>query len=231
VLDRGFHSHDNLVELIMAKEDFTIGVPLTSQQAKECYSRLRPSLEDSRNSFLEGKRVHYGMKDVWAIEDQRLDGGRRDLPAWIFFDPDRANQQRLVIESKMMEYEAMASRRIFTSEATAQKWIAEHAKGWTEYLTVVQAPEAQPTEKPKFKNKISLQRFRVERQHEAIIAARPNLGLTLVLATIEHPSHLDAILTYRCRDLIEKMFRCDKSFLGNLRMRVHSDQVMQGRLF
>ena len=49
-----------------------------------------------------------------------------------------------------------------------------------------------------------------------------------MLATIEHPSHLDAILTYRCRDQIEKMFRCDKSFLGNLRI---SDQVMQGRLF
>ena len=131
----------------------------------------------------------------------------------------------------MMEYEAMASRRIFTSEAAAEKWIAEHAKGWTEYLTVVQSPDAQPTEKQKSKNKISLQRFRVERQHEAIVAARPNLGLTLVLATLEHPSHLDAILTYRCRDQIEKMFRCDKSFLDNLRMRVHSDQLMQGRLF
>ena len=130
-----------------------------------------------------------------------------------------------------MEYEVMASRRTFTSQATAQKWIAEHAKGWTEYLTVVQAPDAQPTEKPKSKNIISLQRFRVERQREAIVAARPTLGLTLVLATLEHPSHLDAILTYRCRDQIEKMFRCDKSFLGNLRMRVHSDQVIQGRLF
>ena len=139
VLDHGFHSHDNLVELIMVKEDFTIGVPLTSQQAKEFNSRLRPSLEDSRNGFLEGKRVHYGIKDVWTIEDPRLDGGRRDLPAWIFLDPERTQHQRLVIESKMMEYEAMASRRTFTSEAAAQTWIAEHAKGWTEYLTVVQS--------------------------------------------------------------------------------------------
>lgn len=77
-------------------------------------------MEDSRNNYLEGKHVLYGIKDVWTIEDQGLDGGRRDLLAWIFLDLERAHQQRLVIESKMMEFEAMASRRPFNSETAAQ---------------------------------------------------------------------------------------------------------------
>jgi len=231
VLDRGFHSHDNIVDLLLAKEGFTIGVPLTSKQAKEFVTRIRPRLEDSRNSFLDGDRVVYGVKETWIVEDKRLDGGCRELLAWLFFDPERAHQQRLVLESKMIEFEAIASRRVFTSQAAAQKWIAEHAKGWTEYLTIVQSPDAPPPQKSRLKANPALQRFRVERQHDAIVAARPSLGLTLVLATIAHPSCLAALLTYRCRDQIEKMFRCDKSFLGNLRMRVHSDPTMQGRLF
>jgi hypothetical protein len=233
VLDRGYHSHDNLVDLILAGEDFTIGVPLTGKQARDFVTLHRPGLESSQNSFMIAGSLVYGTKHSWTLADKRIHDGKRELDAWLFFDPERAQQQRKTLESKMIEFETQAARKTFTTSATAQKWITEQAKGWAEYLEVVQLPDAPPpVRKPRKGAKPpQLQRFRVGRDHAAIEAQRPWLGITFVLASLVHPDALTALLTYRCRDTLEKMFRCDKSFLDNLRMRVHSTPAMQGRLF
>jgi transposase len=233
VLDRGFHSHDNLVEMILAKQAFTIGVPLTGKQAQSFVAEHRASLENSQNSFVISGSLVYGAKHAWTLEDERLPEGKRDLDGWLFFDPERAQGQRKTIETKMLEFEAQAATKTFTSEAGAKKWVAEQAKGWTEYLEVEQLPDAPAPVKPPRKNAKppQLQRFRVGRNHTAIEAQRPWLGITFVLATMAHPDALNALLAYRSRDALEKMFRCDKSFLDNLRMRVHSTSTMQGRLF
>jgi transposase len=233
ILDRGFHSHDNLVEMILAKQGFTVGVPLTGKQAQGFVAEHRPSLENSKNSFLISGSLVYGAKHSWTLEDDRLPEGKTELDGWLFFDPERAQGQRKTIETKMIEFEGLAAAKTFTSEAGAKKWLAEQAKGWTEYLEVEQLPDAPAPEKAPRKNAKSpqLQRFRVGRNHAAIEAQRPCLGITFVLATMAHPDALNALLDYRARDTLEKMFRCDKSVLDNLRMRVHSTATMHGRLF
>ena len=233
VIDRGFFSHGNLVEMVLAKQEFTVGVPLTGTQAQSFVAEHRASLENSKNSFVISGSLVYGARHAWTLEDERLPQGKRELDGWLFFDPERAQGQRKTIETKMIEFEAQAATKTFTSEAGAKKWVAEQARGWTEYLEVEQLPDAPAPVKPPRKNAKppQLRRFRVGRNHAAIEAQRPWLGITFVLATMAHPDALPALLTYRSRDALEKMFRCDKSFLDNLRMRVHSTATMQGRLF
>ena len=233
VIDRGFYSHDNIVDLLLSGEDFTIGVPLTGKQAQDFVAEHRPKLENSQNSFLIGDSLVYGAKHTWTMLDESLPDGKRELDGWLFFDPERAQGQRKTLESKMIEFEALAGRKTFTSETGAKKWINEQAKGWSEYLAVEQLPDALAPVKPPRKNAKppQLQRFRIGRNHAAIEARRPWLGITFVLASMAHTDALTALLTYRCRDMLEKMFRCDKTFLDNLRLRVHSTASMQGRLF
>lgn len=52
-----------------------------------------------------------------------------------------------------------------------------------------------------------------------------------VIITSEEMSALEALSIYRDRDAIEKVFRMDKSYLGNDVFRVHSDTSLESKMF
>jgi len=52
-----------------------------------------------------------------------------------------------------------------------------------------------------------------------------------VIVTSEEMTATEAISLYKSRDASEKLFRSDKSFLGNNFLRVHSNESAEGKIF
>ncbi len=52
-----------------------------------------------------------------------------------------------------------------------------------------------------------------------------------VIITSKKMTAKEALILYKSRDVSEKLFRADKTYLGNKSFRVHSEESIQGKLF
>lgn len=212
-LDRGFYSRANLRDLLQGDLHFTIGAPYSVKQARALVSKHRRALESSKRSLLFGGRVLRHVRDEWVLD---MGGGeQRQLQAHVFLEPARRAERSARLESGVFAIEAKARKETFSLRAEATTWLRENAGALAKCLRVCGSHDED---------------IRIERKPHAIAMATARMGYTVVLRSQLGASAEEALLDYRCKDRVEKLFDMLKNELDQRRMHTGVNESVQGRL-
>ena len=212
-LDRGYFSNTNLTDMIIDGLEFTIGAPLSSNQAKEILKKNRRVLTAVKRSFLYGDTRLRHIECTFTVAGQ----GKKtiDLPAHLYFDPDRKEQTAKRIEMAVLELENKASKRSFANRFEAFAWIADNAGRLKKFLTV------------SCKNN----NFQIVRKSNGMAKVMNDFGFTLIVTNNQAHCRDTTLSDYRCRDIAEKIFDIYKNGANAHRLRSGSNGCVNGRLF
>jgi transposase len=204
VMDKGFCSKRNIDAMLDDKEGirFLIAMPFTMAFAKNQTDSERKDIDCVDNTIVVGNDV------VRGVAKKRSWDSKHSLFAHVFFNPELAHQTRNRL------YGHVANLK---SEALKDPASPKHAGDFDKYLIVRKSD----------KNGSG---YTVNIRHDTI-ESQLRLSGWLVIVSNHVSTAANAIHTYRSKDVVEKGFLRMKNCLDLGRLRVHSDNNMQNKLF
>jgi transposase len=209
VLDRGFFSKANVLEMNNSKSEvaFVQPLPFSLKKVKTLIKKNKRLLSDPSSAFKYYEEIlHYQQSSF------ELDGNYFD--AHIFFNEKSEVEQKHNFLSLLLEYE--------------EKFKDNKFKTLKEYLKCrkLNIPEKY-IEYFKW-NKTTLQ---VEKNIKKIKIFLTKMGSFVLLTNKQGIDKVEVLNLYRQRDQVEKMFDIFKNEMDGDRLRAHSQYNTDGRLF
>lgn len=203
ILDRGYFSQENIKYMDKCGYDFVIMVKGMQKMVSEIVKEKKGSFEELRERSIRKYKVN-GI----TIKKQLYASDERERYFHIYYNGIKANAERELLESKidrMAELLKKSERTKIEFEAPYQKYfdLIYHKDG-----TFMCATE----DKKRINEEIALCGY-------------------FVIITSEKMTADEAIRLYKSRDTTEKLFRGDKSYLGNKSLRVHSNEAIDTKIF
>jgi transposase len=203
-MDKGFYSKHN-VDTMLSDEHarrFVIAMPFTSGFAKKQVDGERKDIDTVENT------VRLGGETLRTTSKERAWGNGRKVYAHIYFSPRKALGRREDIFGHVS---------ILRDEAEAEPEKCAKSREHKKYLNI------RKSEKTDLGYTVSI-------REEAVKAALGTYGW-LVLISNDVADARNAIRIYRAKDVIEKGFLRLKCDLDLGRLRVHSQDRMQNKIF
>jgi len=209
IMDRGFYSSSNILELNSPENciKFIQPLPFSVKKVKQLVQDKKRELGLSYNAFSINNEILYYVKDQYILDEKNI------FDAHVFFNEKSHIDQKQVILEKIIQLHKKIENLRF-----------ENKKQFDEYRDS-EIPSA-------LKEYFRFDRFtkKAERNNKAIEKAITRLG-TFVIATNHEMSKENVLSYYRKKDMIEKMFDMVKNEMDGQRLRAHNHTTMEGRLF
>lgn len=204
ILDRGYFSKENIGYMDSCGYDFVIMV-------KGMNSLVRALILDNRGIFEEDRDCHIREYKVFGTTIKRplYASDQKERYFHLYYSEQKASAEKEQIEAKI---ERMAK--------CLEQWkgqVRTIADGFKTYFDL-EIYEADGT-------------FLFARENKEAIIEEKRLCGYFVIITSEKMTAREALELYKGRDASEKLFRGDKSYLGNKSLRVASDEVAAGKIF
>lgn len=201
VMDKGFYSEANVLALYARHIRFVIGVPFTTSLAKDAVERNRGEEMTSCKNYIEV------LGDELFAMSEHITWNHHRMYLHTYFDPVKAAADEKKFGHKIRtEYQELVSGEL----------VKENEKDYKRFFTVHETPK---------------RGRKVEYNQSAIDAHKRNTAGWFVLATNDIKDPEKALEVYRLKDAVEKNFDDMKNDLDMNRLRIHSAQAMDGRLF
>jgi transposase len=207
LLDKGFYSTENLVGMRKKRMQFITPLPFTVKLAEELIEKHEQEIADVSNALRVNKQVLYCVKDKITIENCRLN-------AYIYFDKRKRleGEERLI--QRIIEAEEKVLDRRFQDREAVRKYLFQHAADLEKVFDIRKVKGS----------------FVLNRNTGRIDKVIRQMGYVIILSSRSmNPKKI--ILLYRNKDCVEKCFDNMKNELSTNRLRVHSTESMEGRLF
>lgn len=204
ILDRGYFSKENIGYMDKCGYDFVIMVKGMNALVKELVLENRGKFEEERACNIREYKV-FGI----TIKRQLYASDTEDRYFHLYYSEQKASAEREQLEAK-----------IERMKKCLDQW-----KGQTR--TIAEG----------FKTYFNLEiydkdgTFLFAREKEEAIIEEKRLCGYFVIVTSARMSAREALELYKSRDASEKLFRGDKSYLGNKSLRVSSDEAASGKIF
>lgn len=207
ILDKGFYSSDNISELKRKRLHFIIPLTFTVSEAYKLIEKHREEITDVSNALRVNKQILYCVRDKISIN-------RYLLNAYIYFNKKKSvtDEERLL--KKLMEAEEKVEQRHFRNREKLDNYIKEHACKLKGFFVIRKVKGF----------------FVLQRDKERINRSIKQMGYVVMLSTRSMKAK-ELLLLYRNKDCVEKSFDNMKNELSANRLRVHSRESMEGRLF
>lgn len=203
VMDKGFFSKRNVDDMLSgANRKFIVSVPFTSAFAKEQIDCERGDIDRVGNTIFNNGD---SLRGVTKLRPWKKDS---PLYAHVYFNAKKA---ALVRESLYSDVARLREEAEAKPDECAGS--AEHKK----YLNIRKSSKADKA------YTISIK--------EDVVESRLRTSGWLLLISNDVSETKEAIRIYRAKDVVEKGFLRLKRSLGMGRLRVHSQETMEGRLF
>lgn len=204
VLDRGYFSKANIQLMDSLKLPYVMVVKGMHSLVYEIVGKMRGKFEHDRKCFVSEYRA-YGrtVKRKLYAEDE----GEKYFH--VFYSIDRAHRE----QDKLEELLDNARRFMERQENSVVEFSQWHHK----FFDIVY-------------DKVS-KVFLYAKEKEDVISRELDLCGYFTIVTSEKMTAAEALRIYKGRDSTEKLFRADKSFLGNQSMRVYSDESISAKIF
>lgn len=207
ILDRGFYSATNIEKMNQEKIEFLIPMPKTvasfDKLMKQSYG-LQTSID---------KLFSY-KSEVLAYEKQKLQIGKVELEAHIYFNRKRKNEEELRFLRKLLDIEETIINKGFTKEQEVLDYLALDSQ-LSKYFTV----------------NFSDTKLKLTRNNKEIEEHLGNKGIIILLASKPNLARESVLSLYRQKDYLEKIFDILKNEFDGKRLRCHSQASMEARLF
>ena len=201
VFDKGFYSENNINELYEKQYRFLMGVPFTTNIARDAVARHR---DDDIQSYQHYISV---LKDeLYAVTEFVSWGSHR---CWLHIYHDN-------VKAALHEREFAQRLRQEYEELVSEKLCPKHEADYKQFFLIKTTP---------------VRGRKVEYNDEAIKQYRKNTVGWFVLMSNDIKDASTALWVYRMKDAVEKHFDDLKNDLDMKRLRIHSPETMTGRIF
>lgn len=204
ILDRGYFGKRNIEYMDQCGYSFVIMVKGMASLVNQLILKNKGSFEKKRLHHIGEYRV-YGMtvkKKLYATDE-------KDRYFHIYHSIDKESAERNILENRIDEMTKFMKRHA--------NEMREFGAGFERYFELYYDEE----------KKTFL--FPVEKA--GVIESEIDLCGYFCIITSEKMTAKEAIDLYKSRDVSEKLFRGDKSYLGNKSLRVYSDESASAKIF
>ena len=207
VLDRGYFSKENIRYMDRYGYEFIIMMKGMKSLVSELVLSVKGSFEEKRESSIR----EYKVSGI-TVKHQLYASDQKQRYFHIYFSERKQASERETVESKI---DRMASY-LREHEGTIQ----DKLDGFSTYFDLIYYHPSEEDEK-----------FMYGRERYDVIDREISLCGYFVIITSEKMTAEEALCKYKGRDASEKLFRGDKSYLGNRSLRVDSNESMHAKIF
>lgn len=207
ILDKGFYSSENLKEMRKRRLNFIIPLPFTVDEAKKLIEKHEKEISDVSNSFRLNKQILYCIKDKITVENISLN-------TYIYFDKRKKLEAEEKLLERIMEAEDKVKEKHFIQKEKLESYLSQDLKKVKKYFKIKRVGKV----------------FALKRKREEIIKTIKKMGY-MILLSVRNMKREEIIFLYRNKDGVEKCFDKIKNELDSNRLKVHSQEAMEGRLF
>jgi len=204
ILDRGYFSKGNIEYIDKCGYSFVIMVKGMASFVNQLTLENKGKFENKRVHNISEHRV-YGItvKKKLYITDEK------DRYFHIYHSSSKESAEKEVIESKIEQMTKFLNKHSNT--------VKEFGPGFEKYFELYYDEEKKT--------------FMFPLEKASVIESEMTLCGYFVIVTSEKMTAKEAINLYKSRDASEKLFRGDKSYLGNKSLRVYSDESASAKIF
>lgn len=207
ILDRGYFSKENIRYMDKCGYEFVIMMKGMKDLVKELVLQVKDSFEEKRGYSIRDYRVS-GI----TVTRRLYPSDEKDRYFHIYYSDRKRSSEREQLEAKI---DRMS---LFLQEHEGKKLVL--GKTFQKYFKLFYYHEGQPNEK-----------FAYGEERFDVIDQDIRLCGYFVIITSEKMSAEEALNLYKSRDASEKLFRGDKSYLGNRSFRVQSNESLHAKIF
>ena len=211
ILDRGYFSKENIQYMDKCGYDFVIMVKGMSGLVNGLVLENKDTFESKRDCSIREYKV-YGK----TFKRQLFESDEKERYFHLFHSSDKEAKERETIElnmEKMAKYLERLEGKVLPSPAVYEK-----------YFRLFFDKEGKDA-------KAADRIFLFAKEKAPVIEREIDLCGYFVIVTSEKMTAKEALDLYKSRDASEKLFRGDKSYLGNKSLRVHSDESAAAKIF
>ena len=206
ILDRGYFSKENIEYIDSKGFQFLMMIKGRKKLVRALIQSNYGSFETERENRFPDANL-YGT----TIKQNLYEGDKKQRYFHLLFSPLRMALDRDALEKKI---EAMA-KALKKLEGKA----CEIGKPYSKYFTI------------HYEGLNQKKRFLFAEEKKQTIEEELRLCGYFCLVSSEKMTAADAYRLYRGRDVSEKLFRADKSYLGSKSLRVHTNEAVSAKIF
>lgn len=204
VFDRGYFSKRNIGFLDRSGLAYVIMAKGPCASVTHVVESVRGTFEGKRSCHVRGSGVN-----ATTVKNRLYPDDEREKCIHVVFNPTKAASERARLEERV---EKMA--RLLEKSEGKEVAFEESVR---HYFELVYDKSGKT--------------FLYAKEKESVVEREISLCGYFALVTSEEMTAAEALRIYRGRDASEKLFRSDKSFLGNGSTRVCSDEAQSGKIF
>ena len=203
ILDRGYFSKENIKYMDKCGYDFVIMMSGSKSMVSEIIKEKKGTFEELReNSIGEYKVSGITIKRELYASDEK------ERYFHIYYNGQKAISEREILESKIDKMSELLKK------CEGKK--IELEESYHKYFDLIFHKDGT---------------FITANEYKKVINEEISLCGYFVIITSEKMTAKEAIRLYKGRDVTEKLFRGDKSYLGNRSMRVYSNETLNSKIF
>ena len=206
ILDRGYFSRENVRYMDMCGYDFVIMVKGMKSFVNETVRKVRGSFEDKRQNAIRRYQVN-----GTTIKTPVFYSDERDRYLHVYYSYAKASAEREALEARL---DRMAA---YLKKLEGQAVVID--KSYERYYDLEYYHEGQED-----------QCFVCGIEKAAVVEEELKCCGYFCIITSADMTAREALELYKSRDASEKLFRADKSFLGNRSLRIHSGDSLEGKM-
>lgn len=206
VLDRGYFSKANLNYMDECNYDFVIMVKGKASFVNGLIMKHKGEFETNRSCAIPEYRT-YGM----TVCDKLYADDTKDRQFHLYHKVSKESAERMKLENELQRMKEMMDKNKGKDIDFGKKY--EHYYKLT------------------YHEKYGKQKFYGYKEREDVIEQALKLCGYFVIVTSKKMTCQEALLLYISRDVSEKLFCSDKSFLGNRTLRVSGNDAMESKIF
>jgi transposase len=187
---------------------FIIPMPTSVKLFSTLLSKNRQKLSDLNNSFVFGDQVLFHVHDTAEIN-------QIPFQAHLYFNDRRRSEEVAAFLRKVLELETAAQQHSFQTKEEATEYLSSHLKGASQFFHI----------------KSNQEQLEITRNTKALSQRLAKTGATLMLTNHPDLDREKILELYRRKDYLEKAFDVLKNELDGKRLRGHSRDAINGRLF
>jgi len=206
VLDRGFFSSYNLKRM-NERMRFVIPFSFSNKKALELIKKHKRDLGTHTNAFRLNKQLLYCVRD-------RVQIGEKRYSCYVYLNEKLRAQERERFLSQVLEIEQKLKDPAFVKKEDVEAFLSETLRGWKKIFQITE------------KDGKSI----VGRKEKGITDRLLRMG-TMILLSNRAMDAKEILYLYRRKDGVEKFFDALKHELERKRLRIHTQETFEGRLF
>ena len=204
ILDRGYFSCENIQYMDRCGYSFVIMVKGMSALVNELVLEHKGTFESKRvNNIYE-----YGVYGK-TVKHRLYAGDKKERYFHLYHSISKESAERAGIENRLNQMTLYLKKY--------QNKVKEFGPGFEEYFTLHYDEKTQA--------------FVLPEERCSVVERELDLAGYFCIITSEKMSAKEAIELYKSRDTSEKLFRGDKSYLGNKSIRVYSEESERAKIF